>query len=60
MEGNCVFDLIWLDYKTVYLPATGDVGVETKKASGILIMLFTALVMARVYKKQGKFSIFKG
>lgn len=60
MEGNCVFDLIWLDYKTVYLPATGDVGVETKKASGILIMLFTALAIARVYKKQGKFSIFKG
>jgi hypothetical protein len=55
-----VFDLIWLDYKTVYLPATGDVGVETKKASGILIMLFTALAIARVYKKQGKFSIFKG
>ncbi|SFH52863.1 hypothetical protein SAMN04487830_10174 [Pseudobutyrivibrio sp. OR37] len=59
MEGNCVFDLVWLDYKTVYLPATGEDGLETDRALGILVTLFAALGIAQVYRKYHKFSIFK-
>lgn len=59
MEGNCVFDLVWLDYKTVYLPATGDNGASTTRAGGILIMLFAAIAVAQVYRKQRYFSIFR-
>ena len=59
MEGNCVFDLVWLDYKTVYLPATGSIGADTTRTYGILIGLFAALFIAQAYRKQKKFSIFK-
>ena len=59
MEGNCVFDLVWLDYKTVYLPATGSIGAVTTRTYGILIGLFAALFIAQAYRKQKKFSIFK-
>ena len=59
MEGNCVFDLVWLDYKTVYLPATGSIGADTTRTYGILIGLFAVLFIAQAYRKQKKFSIFK-
>lgn len=26
MDGNCLLDILWLNYKTVYLPATGSNG----------------------------------
>lgn len=52
MEGNCVFDLVWLDYKTVYLPATGDSGQETGRTAGILIMLFAAAAIAQAARKR--------
>ncbi len=59
MEGNCVFDLVWLDYKTVYLPATGDSGQETGRAAGILIMLFAAAAIVQVARKQRNLVIFR-
>ena len=54
MEGNCVFDLVWLDYKTVYLPATGDSGQDTRRTQGILIMLFAFLAVAQTIRKRAK------
>jgi hypothetical protein len=51
MEGNCVFDLVWLDFKTVYLPATGATGIEEKRTLGLLIMLFAVMAFARVARK---------
>ncbi len=52
MEGNCVFDLIWLDYKTAYLPATGDSGLETAKTAGILILLLGLAATAEVVRRR--------
>ena len=54
MEGNCVFDLVWLDYKTVYLPATGDSGQDTRRTQGILIMLFAFLAVAQTIRKRAR------
>ena len=51
MEGNCVFDLVWLDFKTVYLPATGSTGAESRRTAGILIMLFALIFLAQVARK---------
>lgn len=59
MEGNCVFDLVWLDYKTVYLPATGDSGQETGRTAGILIMLFAAAAIVQVARKQRNLQFFR-
>jgi len=46
MENNCLFDLIWLDFKTVYLPATGSIGRENTFAGAILLILFAILGLA--------------
>lgn len=51
MDDKCLYEIIWLDYKTVYLPATGDYGRENLEAIGIIIMLFVALIFANRYRK---------
>ena len=51
MEGNSLFDVLWLDYETVYLPATGSTDAENMRVTGSLILLGLALVFARRYRK---------
>jgi hypothetical protein len=52
MKGNCVFDIVWLDFKTVYLPATGDNGMNDAYTVGILLSLTALLVMAQIFNKR--------
>lgn len=52
MKGNCVFNIVWLDFKTVYLPATGEDGMNNAYTTGILICSFAFLVMAQIINKK--------
>lgn len=52
MKGNCVFNIVWLDFKTVYLPATGENGADDYYTVGILICVTVLLVMARLIHKK--------
>lgn len=50
MDGNGNFDLLWLDYETVYLPGTGKRGIGAYVALGIILSGIAIIIMIKKNK----------